>query len=112
MDEIATPQAFTKIEAKKAQKNKKKEEEVKAFEELISTVGDTVVKIFAKANEKGHLFKAVSVRDVVEAIKQASGIEIDENTLVMEHIKELGTHTVIIKKGDKKGKCQIVVEAQ
>lgn len=110
--ELATPQALARLEAKKAQINKKKEEEVKAFEELISAVGDTVVKIFAKANEKGHLFKAVSARDVVEAIKQASGIEIDENTLVMEHIKEIGTHTVIIKKGDKKGKCQIVVEAQ
>ncbi len=110
--ELATPQALLKLEAKKAQINKKKEDDVKAFEQLISTVGNTTVKILVKANEKGHLFKAVSPRDVVKAIKDASGIEIDEDTLIMDHIKELGAHSVIIKKGDKKGKCEIVVEAQ
>ena len=110
--ELATPQALAKLEARKAQMNKKKEEEIKAFNELISTVGNTTVKIFVKANEKGHLFKAVSTHDVVHAIKEASGVEIDENTLVMEHIKEVGPHTVIIKKGDRQGKCQVIVEAQ
>ncbi len=110
--ELATPQALAKLEAKKAQMNKKKEDEMKAFEDLISKVGSTTVKIYVKANEKGHLFKAVSPRDVVEAIKQSSGVEIEESTLIMDHIKELGEHEVTIKKGDKVGKCKIQIEAQ
>lgn len=110
--ELATPQALAKLEAKKAQMNKKKEEETQAFNELISTIGNTTVKILVKANDKGHLFKAVSPHDVARAIKESSGVTIEEATIVMDHIKELGAHSVTIKKGDKQGKCQIVVEAQ
>jgi hypothetical protein len=29
----------------------------------------------------------------------------------MDHIKEIGSHKVVIKKGDKKGECEIIVEA-
>jgi large subunit ribosomal protein L9 len=108
--EIATPQALARLAAKRAQIDKAKEEEMKAFNELISSVNNKVITIKVKSNEKGHLFKAVSPRDVVEAIKQSSGVDVDEDTLVMEHIKELGTYSVVIKKGDKKGKCQIIVE--
>jgi len=108
--EIATPQALGRLAARRAQIDKAKEEEMKAFKELISSVNNKVITIKVKSNEKGHLFKAVSPRDVVEAIKQSSGVDVDEDTLVMEHIKELGTYSILIKKGDKKGKCQIVVE--
>jgi len=108
--EIATPQALGRLAARRAQIDKAKEEEMKAFNELISSVNNKVITIKVKSNEKGHLFKAVSPRDVVEAIKQSSGVDVDEDTLVMEHIKELGTYSILIKKGDKKGKCQIVVE--
>ena len=108
--EIATPQALARLTARRAQLDKAKEEEMKSFNELISSVNNKVITIKVKSNEKGHLFKAVSPRDVVEAIKQSSGVDVDEDTLVMEHIKELGTYSVVIKKGDKKGKCQIIVE--
>jgi large subunit ribosomal protein L9 len=108
--EIATPQALARLSARRAQIDKKKEEEMSAFNELISSVNNKVIKLKLKSNEKGHLFKAVSPRDVVDAIKTSSGVEVDPNTLIMEHIKELGSYSVIIKKGDKKGKCEIVVE--
>lgn len=110
--ELATPQALAKLEAHKAQMNRKKEEEMQAFNDLISTIGTKIVTIKVKANEKGHLFKAVSPRDVVQAIKESVGVYIDEDALKMDHIKELGTHTISIKKGNKEGKCQIIVEAQ
>ena len=83
-----------------------------SFSKLIASIDNTTVTIKVKANEKGHLFKAVSPRDVVEAIKSTAGVEIDEDSVVMDHIKELGTHSVTIKKGDMKGKCQVVVQVQ
>lgn len=110
--ELATPQALAKLEARKKALHQKKEEEMKAFDDLIATIGGTVVAVKVKANDKGHLFKAVSPRDVVFAIKTASGVEIDEANLHMDHIKELGTHTVLIKKGNREGKCTIQIEAQ
>ncbi len=109
--ELATPQALAKLEKKKREMKAKKEDEIKAFNELIATIDKKSVIIKVKANEKGHLFKAVSARDVVEAIKQSSGVEIDESTIKMDHIKELGKHTVTIKKGNIEGKCEIAIEA-
>lgn len=108
--ELATPQALQKLEARKRSLEKKREDEQNAFNTLISSIGTSLIVVKAKANEKGHLFKAVSSREIISAIKNASGIDIDEDTLHMEHIKELGIHSVTIKKGGKEGKCQILVQ--
>lgn len=108
---LATKAELAKLEDKKKQIQKKKENEMKSFTDLIASVDNKIITIKAKANEKGHLFKAVGSRDVILAIKEISGIEIDEHSLVMDHIKTLGHHNVSIKKGDKIGKCEIVIEA-
>jgi large subunit ribosomal protein L9 len=108
--ELATPQALAKLEARKRDMAKKREEEMVAFNALISKVSDNVITIKARANEKGSLFKQISARDVVDAVKKSTGVELDESTVVVGHIKELGTYTVKIKKGDKNGECKVVVE--
>ena len=110
--ELATPNALAKLEAKKAIANKKREEEKKAFDQLIASIDNIVVTIKAKANEKGHLFKAVSPKEVAVAIKQFSGTTVDEDSIVMSQIKELGKHTITIKKGGTQGKCEIIVERE
>ena len=108
--ELATPHNLAKLEAKKALLNKKKDEENKLFAELISSINNKIIIIKVKANEKGHLFKSVSAHDVAIAIKSETGIDIDEHSISMDHIKELGNHKVIIKKGDKQGECEISVQ--
>lgn len=107
---LATKSELIKLEDRNRQIQKKKEEETKTFSDLISSVSDKTIIIKAKANEKGHLFKAVGPHDVIVAIKEISGIVIDEQSLVMDHIKTLGPHTVSIKKGDKRGECKIIIE--
>ncbi len=106
---LATPQAISNLAAKKAQIEKQKEEEMKIFDSLISSIDNKRIEIKVKANEKGHLFKSVSTRDVATAIKDTTGVEVDENSIIMNHIKEVGIHMVEIKKGNKKGKCEIIV---
>jgi len=108
---LATKAELAKLEDRKKVMEKKKEEDMKSFNDLISSVSDKTITIKAKANEKGHLFKSVSAQDIISAIKEITRIEIDENSLKMDHIKNLGLHTIFIKKGDKKGECQIKVEA-
>ena len=110
--EQATPHALAKLEHKKAELSKKRAEEAEAFSKLISSIGNTTVTIKVKANEKGHLFKAVSPRDVANAIKKTSGIEISDDAITTNHIKELGSHRVIIKKGDKRGECTVIVDKE
>lgn len=106
---LATPGELAKLEDRKKKMLKIKEEEMKIFNDLITTVGNKTIVIKAKANDKGHLFKAVGPHDVAEAIKEKASFEIDEKSIIMDHIKTLGIHKIIIKKGDKKGECQIEI---
>jgi len=108
---LATKAELAKVEDRKRLMQKKKEEEIESFKNLINAVGGKTITIKAKANDKGNLFKSVGHQDVVKAIKEITGIEIDEKSIEMIHIKNLGAHTVVIKKGDMKGECKIVVEA-
>ncbi len=106
---LATPKAIADLNAKKAGMERKKEEEMKMFESIIASIDNKKIEIKVKANEKGHLFKAVNAHDVARAIMEMTGVDIDPSNIVMEHIKELGSHTVEIKKGNKNGKCEVVV---
>lgn len=106
---LATPKAISDLNAKKAQIEKKKEDEMKVFESIIASIDNKKIDIKVKANEKGHLFKSVNAHDVAIAIKDITGVEIEESSIIMDHIKELGNHTVEIKKGNKKGKCEVVI---
>ena len=106
---LATPVELAKLEARKRQAEQKREDEMKSFMDLIKTIGNKVVTIKAKANDKGHLFKAVGPRDVAVAIKDIAGVNIDEKSIIMEHIKNLGSHKISIKKGDKRGECEILI---
>lgn len=106
---LATPKAIADLNTKKAGINRKKEQEIKAFESIIASIDNMKIEVRAKANEKGHLFKAVNAHDVAKAIMDITGVEIDSANIIMEHIKEIGSHMVEIKKGDKKGKCEVVV---
>ena len=106
---LATPQKLSNLANKKAEGEKKKEEGIKLFDSLVTSINNKKIEIKVKANEKGHLFKSIGPRDVVLAIKRIMGIEIEEDKIVMEHIKELGTYSIGIKKGSKKGNCEVVV---
>ena len=108
---LASPQALASLASKKAQSEKKKEEEMKIFDSLISSMDNKKIEVKVKANEKGHLFKSVSAQEIVRAIKETTGIEVEESSIVMNHIKEVGAHTVEIKKGNRKGKCEVIVKA-
>jgi large subunit ribosomal protein L9 len=109
---LATPAALSNLENMKKEGEKKKEEGMKAFDSLVSSINNTKLNIKVKANEKGHLFKAVGPRDIVEAVKKVTGVDIDEGSIVMEHIKEIGTHKIEIKKGSKKGICEVIIEKE
>lgn len=107
---LATSQALSQLEAKKAKRQREKEEENKIFASLVKEINNKKIKIKAKANEKGVLFKSVTEKDVSQAIKDLIGESIDEKYIITEHIKSLGKHSVIIKKGELEGECEIIVE--
>ena len=107
---LATPQVLSQLEAKKAKRQREREEENKNFASFISEINNRKIIIKAKANNKGILFKSVTPKDVSIAIRNLIGESIDEKYLIMDHIKSLGKHEVILKKGNLEGKCEIIVE--
>ena len=104
----ATQAELAKLEIRKKNLLKKQDEENKAFEELISQLGGKTITLKVKANEKGHLFQAVRKDEVIKIIKEITSVELDEENIIFpKPIKEIGSHSITIKKGERSGVCTI-----
>ena len=79
------------------------------FETAHKALSEKKIEISTEVNEKGHLFKAVSESDVVEAAGVA-GIDVEAAMIVIASpIKEVGEHTLDLVRGDKKAPFTIEV---
>lgn len=66
-----------------------------AATEVATRLVPTTITIVARAGEGGKLFGSVTAADVVAAVSDQAGIDIDRRLLALdEPIKELGTHYV------------------
>jgi large subunit ribosomal protein L9 len=66
-----------------------------AAEEIAKQLVPTVITISAKAGPEGRLFGSVTAVDVVDAVREQTGVELDRKSLTLdEHIKDTGTHHV------------------
>ncbi len=106
---LATSKALSRLDDKKDLINKKKDQKIKTFTDLIKSLESKKLMIKVKCNEKGHLFKSVNSSDIVEVVKSETGLIINENDIDTGHIKELGKHIIKLKNGEKEGKFEIDV---
>lgn len=75
----------------------KKARDLQDAEELKTRLQETTLTIRKKAGEDGRLFGSVTHKDIVEAVKAATGVEIDKKLVRLEEaIKITGEHTVVI----------------
>ena len=80
--------------------------------ETKNKVDGEMIAIFAKANDKGHLFSRVSEKDVALAIKKQIGMEIPESAIHLEGlIKEIGRHSATLDMGNRKLEITLSVES-
>lgn len=57
-----------------------------------------VITIRARSGSEGRLFGSVTMQDVVDAVEEQAGVELDRHRLVSgEAIKSLGTHAVSVR---------------
>ncbi|MGI9054109.1 MAG: 50S ribosomal protein L9 [Ilumatobacteraceae bacterium] len=56
-----------------------------------------VITITAKSGQEGRLFGSVTLADVVDAVRDQTGVELARRQLDSEPIKSLGQHTVTAK---------------
>ena len=61
-----------------------------AAQETAAKLKDIRVKIVAKGGTGGRLFGAVTAKEVSDALKKQTGLDIPKNKIVMEQIKTFG----------------------
>lgn len=93
---LATENAQKEVAVFKETQAQKSEEELKIAEESAENMEGLSVEIFAKADESGKLFGAVSQDDIAAALKK-QGFEVEKSKInIAEPIKEIGECEVII----------------
>ena len=94
----ATPKNLNDLKLQKSNEAKVAQEQLdqaKAMAELLTTK-EVIVSI--KAGENGRTFGSVSTKEIGQALKAQTGIEVDKKKLVLpEAIKSFGVYEVPIK---------------
>ncbi len=92
----ATEGAEKEIEILKEAQAKKSEEELKSAEESAEGLEGMSIEIFAKADESGKLFAAISQADISKALEE-NGFKVEKSKInIAEPIKEVGEYEVMI----------------
>lgn len=85
----------------KLQKNNEKkvaQEQLDSAKTLAEKIGQGKVELAIKAGEGGKVFGSVSSKEIVAAVKEQMGLDVDKKKIQLkETIKSLGTHNVPVK---------------
>jgi large subunit ribosomal protein L9 len=71
--------------------------EREAAEGVATQLAGRTITIAMRAGDEGKLFGSVTAADVADAVAAQASIEIDRHDLVLDNIKELGTHEVVVR---------------
>ena len=94
----ASPGAARQAEAMRRSRDLRDAHERSTAEEIARTLVHQVITVTAKAGADGRLFGSITAADVVAAVNEQTGIEIDRRDLRLdEPLKSIGTHAVPAK---------------
>jgi len=110
----ATAANLNNLKGQKESEAYRKEQEIKAAENIKKQLEGITVKISAKAGENGKLFGSVTTKDIADALKAQHKIEIDKRKIVLSaDIKTAGEVTVDAKLYPQiVGKIKVLITAQ
>ena len=109
---VATPNAIQEAEKLKKEREEKGVAEAAAFESALQKTKDVEITIEAKANEQGGLFRAISVRQIITALRKEGIKAVDDDIKINTPIKSLGIHEVAINRQGISGKIKIIIKAK
>jgi large subunit ribosomal protein L9 len=69
------------------------------------------ITLSGEASEKGTLFKALTDKDVIEAVKEKFGFALEKKALTMDHLKKVGEHAIAVNFGEEQVEMKVIVEA-
>jgi large subunit ribosomal protein L9 len=95
---VATKGVEAQAEAMRRARDLRDARDREAAQLVARTLVPRVIRIPARAGADGRLFGSVTAADVVDALAQQAGVELDRRKLRLEDpIKSLGTHEVPVK---------------
>ncbi len=110
--EQATPDKLQKHEAARGKEESARKQAADALEARIKGIRDTRVTLEARATEKGGLFKAVTAKDIAQAILAQQKSEIPVEAILLEHpLKTTGEHSVKIALESTRGEIVVDIKA-
>ena len=96
----ATAEVLEQHAADEARKAQELKDEIAAFEEIAKKLEKAEIIITKKVGENDHLFGAITKDEVVKALKEQHGIEVDKKHITDKTaIKTVGEHDLDLKLG-------------
>ena len=93
----ATPKSLNELKLKKKAEAKLAAEQLAEAEELAGKINASEVTVKIRTGENGRVFGAVAAKEVAEALKAQTGIDVDKKKLIMQPFKNMGSFTVGVK---------------
>lgn len=112
MAEPATPENMKRVQARAQKIESERVAADVAFDEALEALADREIQLEVEANENGHLFKAVSAKEIVSALSDEGVTVTVANIVIPTPIKEVGPHRVELVSGDKKTGISIEITAK
>ena len=110
---VATEGNVRSLAKEKAKRAEHRIQQGKRLQKAAEKVKGAEAVLAAKANEQGHLFGSVSEKHIAANLRE-QGFEVADSVVKLsEHIKQVGTHQVILKYSDTvKVSVSVVVVAE
>lgn len=111
--EIASTGKVAEIRRRQAAQEEKVARDAERADELVETLGKTVLTIKVQAGEDGKLFGSVTAADIATEITNARQVNIDKKKVHLpEPIKETGDHMVDVEvHAGKTATMKVIVSA-
>ena len=94
----ATPKNLNDLKLQKQHADKVAAENLEHAKELAKEIADKKVVVKIKAGEGGRIFGSVSTKEIAQAAKEQTGLELDKKKMQLsEAIKALGTYEIPVK---------------
>lgn len=109
--EMATPKAIALLEMRKKEIVVEREVQTDLLMKNLEEIKNKIITIKVKADEKGHLFSKIHIKEIVDEMKKQNHADIKEEFIVLEKpIKEIGEFDIPIEIKSKKSSFKLIVE--
>ncbi len=109
---IATAGVLEDAKLKRRQEVQRRAIQENLLQKSLESLKDSVITIERKANEKGHLFDGLDVREISGILEEKLKAEVPLEYIKLEKtIKEIGKHKIAIRKGDWETSFEIEIKS-